>query len=241
MSATLSPSKETPYGIARVCRAWEVPRSSFYDWRRLQAMPAEDRPVPLKRGPKAERSVDGFAELLRALLRDTEAEAGITGEGYRKVHARLRFAGTRVGRERTLRVMREHGLLAPTRTGRRRGPRVHHGTVTTDRPDLMWGTDATRIATRLDGDACAPCAVAARPPAVGACPSSLRPSVPPACGLPGGSGMNAARPKAPDRPPGLALLGRTPGGSDTPSCHTPGPIEPRWRALVRGEARLCGP
>lgn len=48
--------------------------------------------------------------------------------------------------------MREHGLPAPTRTGRRRGPRVHEGTLPTDRPDLMWGTDATRIATRLDGD-----------------------------------------------------------------------------------------
>jgi transposase InsO family protein len=152
MSATLSPSQEVPYGVARVCRAWEVPRSSFYDWRRLEALPAEDRPAPRKRGPKTELSDEELAELIRELLAAIEAEAGITGEGYRKVHARLRFAGTRVGRERVLRVMREHGLLAPTRTGRRRGPRIHDGTVTTDRTDLMWGTDATRIATRHDGD-----------------------------------------------------------------------------------------
>lgn len=152
MSATLSPSEEVPYGVARVCRAWEVPRSSFYDWRRLKAVPAEARPAPKKRGPKTELSDDELAGLIRSLLAEIEADAGITGEGYRKIHARLRFRGTRVGRERVLRVMREQGLLAPTRVGRRRGPRVHDGMITTDRPDLMWGTDATRIGTRVDGD-----------------------------------------------------------------------------------------
>ena len=39
--------------------------------------------------------------------------------------------------------MRAAGLLAPTRVGRRRGPRNHDGTITTDRPDELWGTDAT--------------------------------------------------------------------------------------------------
>lgn len=138
--------------MAPICGTWEVPRSSFYDRRRLQATPTADRPVPRKRGSKTEQLDEDLADLIRALLSGTEAEDGITGEGYRRVPARLRFAGTRVGRERVLRVMREHGLLEPTRIGLLRGPRVNDGTVTTDRPDPMWGTDATRIATRLDGD-----------------------------------------------------------------------------------------
>lgn len=152
MSATPSSSQDVPYGVARVCRAWEVARSTFYDWRRLRDTPPEERPRPAKRGPKTELCDDELTETIRSLLAELEEEVGISGEGYRKVHARLRYRGVRVGRERVLRVMREHGLLAPTRAGRYRGPRVHDGTITTERPDLMWGTDGTRIATRFDGD-----------------------------------------------------------------------------------------
>ena len=49
--------------------------------------------------------------------------------------------------------MREAGLLAPTRVGRRRGPRSHDGTITTERPDEMWGTDATACLTTREGNA----------------------------------------------------------------------------------------
>ena len=69
------------------------------------------------------------------------------GEGYRKLWARLRFAGIRTSRRRVLRLMREHGLLAHQRAGRPRGPRAHDGTITTERVDLMWGTDLTSVTT----------------------------------------------------------------------------------------------
>ena len=49
--------------------------------------------------------------------------------------------------------MREAGLLAPTRVGRRRGPRNHDGTITTGHPDEMWGTDATACLTTREGNA----------------------------------------------------------------------------------------
>ena len=49
--------------------------------------------------------------------------------------------------------MRAAGLLAPTRVGRRRGPRNHDGTITTDRPDELWGTDATACLTTREGNA----------------------------------------------------------------------------------------
>jgi transposase InsO family protein len=39
--------------------------------------------------------------------------------------------------------MRGAGLLAPTRTGRPHGPAAHDGTIIPERPDAMWGTDAT--------------------------------------------------------------------------------------------------
>ena len=39
--------------------------------------------------------------------------------------------------------MREHGLLDNQRTGRLHGSRAHDGRITTERVDLMWGTDLT--------------------------------------------------------------------------------------------------
>jgi putative transposase len=43
--------------------------------------------------------------------------------------------------------MREHGLLAHQRPGAARGPRSHDGTITTERVDVMWGTDLTSVMT----------------------------------------------------------------------------------------------
>ena len=73
------------------------------------------------------------------------------GEGYRKVWARLRFAGIRTSKERVRRLMREAGLQAPHRVGKPRGPKAHNGTIRTERPDRMWGTDMTTTVTTEEG------------------------------------------------------------------------------------------
>jgi transposase InsO family protein len=85
---------------------------------------------------------------IREVLLESEQTLGIRGEGHRKVWARLRRRGVRTSMRRTLRLMRENALLAPTRTGRPRGPRSHDGTIRTERPDEMWGTDATQCTLR---------------------------------------------------------------------------------------------
>src|SRR5690606_26175209 len=69
----------------------------------------------------------------------------------RNLRAHLRKKGFRVGKNRVLRVMRENGLLAPVRRKNARGDPTHSGTIRTDRPDEMWGTDATRFWTEEDG------------------------------------------------------------------------------------------
>lgn len=43
--------------------------------------------------------------------------------------------------------MRENDLLAPTRLGQARGPKAHDGIIVTEKPDEMWGTDATSVLT----------------------------------------------------------------------------------------------
>ena len=47
--------------------------------------------------------------------------------------------------------MREEGLLCPGKPKRVLGPHAHDGTITTDAPDVMWGTDATSTFTTEDG------------------------------------------------------------------------------------------
>ena len=43
--------------------------------------------------------------------------------------------------------MREHHLQAPHRVGQAHGPKAHDGTITTETPDVMWGTDMTTTVT----------------------------------------------------------------------------------------------
>jgi transposase InsO family protein len=49
--------------------------------------------------------------------------------------------------------MREEGLQAPQRVGHPHGPKAHDGTITTDRPDELWGTDMTTTVTTEQGQA----------------------------------------------------------------------------------------
>jgi putative transposase len=51
-------------------------------------------------------------------IRQQIAASRLHGEGYRKLWARLRFAGVRASPRRVRRVMGENGLLAPHRVGR---------------------------------------------------------------------------------------------------------------------------
>nr|WP_306341651.1 IS3 family transposase [Myxococcus xanthus] len=102
-----------------------------------------------RRGPKAALTDEALLEAIRGVL----AAAPFLGEGHRKMWARLRAQGVRTSKARCLRLMREAGLLAPGRARRVLGPRNHDGSITTDRPDVMWGTDATCTVTTSEGQA----------------------------------------------------------------------------------------
>ena len=135
MSQTVSPSTGRRYGRQRACEALGVPRSTLYAVRARQ-----ERTAPLqKRGPKTAWTDAELTEHIREIL----GQSPFVGEGYRKVWARLRRAGIRTSKGRVLRLMRDGGLLAPTRVGQPHGPKAHDGTIIPDRPDAMWGTDAT--------------------------------------------------------------------------------------------------
>ena len=75
------------------------------------------------------------------------------GEGYRKIWARLRFAGIRTSKRRVLRLTREHGLQAPQRAGRPHGPKAHDGTIRTERVDEMRVPRISTLTSTGEGQA----------------------------------------------------------------------------------------
>ena len=144
MSQSVSPSTSRSYGLARVSRAWNVSRAGVYRFlRAIPSMATGRRPGPVGACP------DG--ELADHARREIEA-SGFHGEGYRKLWARLRFAGVRASPRRVRRVMGEHGLLAPHRAGRCE-TKAHDGTIVTDKVNEMWGTDMTQTVTVAEGRA----------------------------------------------------------------------------------------
>lgn len=143
MSQTTSPSTGKKYGLANVCSVWGIARSTYY-WRIGQKDIS-----PGRREPVGFHTDEKLLEHILKLIQDSP----FTGEGYRKVWARLRFNGVRTSPKRTLRIMRENSLLAFQRRGNPHGPRAHNGTIKTTRVDEVWGTDMTQAMTVLEGNA----------------------------------------------------------------------------------------
>lgn len=146
MSSTLSPSVKRAYGLERVCKVWRRSRSAIYA-RRVRRSP--EAPPPRRRGPQGPCSEVELVAHIRKVIEDSP----FSGEGYRKVWARLRHAGIRTSRERTRRLMREHALQAPSRPALPNEQKLHDGVITTETPNEMWGTDMTTTPTIVDGQA----------------------------------------------------------------------------------------
>ena len=144
MSREVSPATGKAYGLKRVCAALNVSRSTVYARQKAATLP---RPAPARRGPKPKVSDEALLDAIRADL----AASPFVGEGHRKVWARLKFGkGFRVSRKRVLRLMREHNLLSPYRKPQG-APKEHDGTIGTEAPNVMWGTDGARVFTVEDG------------------------------------------------------------------------------------------
>ncbi len=146
MSRQTSEGAGKRYGLKRVCRALEFPRSTLYD-RQARESATVIPLCPQRRGRKPKVA---DIDLLAAIRADLEASPFI-GEGHRKVWARLRILhDIRVSRARVLRLMRENALLSPHRQPQG-ASKLHDGSITTDRPNEMWGTDGIRIETVDEG------------------------------------------------------------------------------------------
>lgn len=141
MSEKISPTTSLRYGVDMVCRAWGFPRSSFYHAKKSSHK---------SKGKRGKRSPIIDDELLKAIREDIK-DSCFQGEGHRKIHARLRrFKQLKIGRNRVLKIMREHKLLSAYRSKQGK-ENPHDGRISTDEPNEMWGTDAAKIFTLEDG------------------------------------------------------------------------------------------
>jgi len=143
MSRTISPSSQQPYSVARVIAIWgDVARSTFYAARKREQQPREAR----KRGPKVLTDEELIAEIRQLLVNPI-----FTGEGYRKIWARLRQKSVRTSKDRLLPLLRQERLLSPARQPDTPAGNPHEGTIVTETPNRMWGTDATATFTDAEG------------------------------------------------------------------------------------------
>ena len=147
MSQAHSISTRRRYGTALVCRLWGFSRATTYRHRDPRNADNDARP-PRRRGPEGACSDSALLEHIRAVI---EASP-FSGEGYRKVWARLRAQGVCTAARRARRIMKEHNLLAPQRPVQR-DAHPHDGKIVTERVDQVWGTDMTQTITTGEGRA----------------------------------------------------------------------------------------
>jgi putative transposase len=127
------------FSIRAMCRVLEVSASGYYAWRRrmISARRREDQRLQQRIRTIHERSRQTY--------------------GAPRIHAELREEGTRVGRKRVARLMKESGLAGVSRrrwtitTRRDRSARPAPDLVDrrfmADKPDQLWVADITYVPT----------------------------------------------------------------------------------------------
>lgn len=139
-----SPGTGKRYPTDLILKVMDIPRSTFYE--RVSVKPKLGK-APMKRGPKTALSDDEVVDSIRDILENSP----FSGEGHRKVRARLAIENIHVGKNRVLRLMKANGLIAPVRNKRTGVKRKHEGVIGTERPNEMWGGDITEVITQEDG------------------------------------------------------------------------------------------
>ncbi len=129
------------YPVRLILKIAELSSSAWYDTR--ERLKAEDKQ---KRGPK---TMLKDHELLAQIV-ELVKEPLFSGEGYIKIHSRLKRKNIKVGKNRIYRIMQSHDLLN-SKKGSQGSGRSHDGTIITEQPNKMWATDGKQFYTHAEG------------------------------------------------------------------------------------------
>lgn len=138
-------SRETVAGkapVALMCRSFRISRQAYYAALKPAARRLADV-IALPRRPR-HSSADAVLAAIQAVLAGEDAAAW----GVRKVWARLRQRGMRVGRKRVHAIMKANGLVLARDREPGETPRGH---VAVPEPNRRLATDLTTVWTRRDG------------------------------------------------------------------------------------------
>jgi transposase InsO family protein len=141
MKNEVSESKQKPYPVRLVLKVAGLSPAAWYDKR--PRIKEEDK---LKRGPKTTISDNGLLEGIMEILK----EPLFSGEGYIKIHSRLKRKNIRVGKNRVYRIMLKSNLLN-NKYGNPGSGRAHDGTIITEHPNKLWATDGKQFYTKQEG------------------------------------------------------------------------------------------
>jgi putative transposase len=141
MKKQVSTTNGKPYPVRLLLKVAEISSSAWYDTR--PRIKTEDK---RKRGPKTALSDNEILIKIKELL----ANPVFYGEGYIKLHKRLKARGVKTGKHRVYRIMHTNGLLN-TQQGNPGSGRAHDGTIITEAPNQMWATDGKEFKTTTDG------------------------------------------------------------------------------------------
>lgn len=128
--------------VALMCRRFGISRQAYYAALKPPARRLADV-IVLPRRPRRS-SADAVLAAIQAVLAGEDA----TAWGVRKVWARLRQQGMRVGRKRVYALMKANGLVLARDREHGETPRGH---VVVPEPNRRLATDLTTVWTRRDG------------------------------------------------------------------------------------------
>jgi putative transposase len=107
----------------------------------------EPKDQKVRPGP---RPTIGDDQLLMEIRKEI-LESPFLDEGYKKTWKRLQRRGIKASKKRVNRVMRENDLLSVTRPKEERKENEHTGSIKTELPNRMWGTDGKKFYTLKEG------------------------------------------------------------------------------------------
>ncbi len=137
----VSDSTQRAYPLRLVLKIAELSSSAWYDTRDRKS-----EPILVKRGPKTKLSDQELLWSIKEILK----EPLFVGEGYLKLHSRLRHKDIKVGKNRVYRIMLQAELLN-VKHGSFGSGRAHDGKIITEHPNKMWATDGKQFYTKHEG------------------------------------------------------------------------------------------